>query len=1157
MFLFDRFKMMGIRERLVMLMLATGFSLLVAVLAVMVPFIRWNLTNLIGTQQQTLLGSIQTEIDLKITSEEKQLTAVAGVMPPEVMNDPVAAQQFLENRVGINAVFDDGLAVLTTRGILIAETPRQSARTIFDFSSYQFFRQAISAKRTVVSEPFRSTKPPYHPVVQFCAPVRDRAGNYVGILSGGIRIDGDHIIGSIAQHKIGKTGYLYLYSKDRTMLVHPDPRRIMQKDVPLGSNVLFDKALTGWDGSGITVNSRGVKTVSSFRHINSTPWILASSYPTAEAFLPMRHTIIVLTSCLILVGIICLILSWFVLRTITSPLAAFTEHLQHLEDKRGTERLFNCTRSREITSLASSFNRMILDIDQQHDTINKNLLELHEQAVLLEEEVAIRQQTEEELKLVSEQHRNTAHLLQNVCDNVPDLIWAKDLHHRYIFTNKANNDTLLFPKTPDEPIGKTHDYFAAPIVAAHPEDPLWYHFSDLCSMSDVTTLATLQLMRFQEYGYVQGVRICLDVYKAPFYDGEGRLIGTVGSARIVTHEKQLEAEAVKLNRIYRLLSNINQLIVHRPEPVELYREICRISVEEGGFTAAWVGTPGGNGVVQPVAASCGLSVEQLEELSAVAHTTQCETIMSQGRVLILSDVTSNPEERLCPACLQIYRIHPFASLASYPIKVNNTVALVLTLYSQAPGFFDDAEQELLQELCDDISYAVNVHRLDQSQQYLTNYDLLTGLPNRTMLLMQLEHAIVQAKREEKHIALLHIDLDRFKEINESYGHESGDDLLRQAAERLTSRLRQTDMISRPGGDEFTVVLEDADDPQDCARVAADILDILSEPFDLYSGLTITIGASIGIALFPEHGTNHHDLLQNVDSALYLAKNEGRGCFRFYSEELTIYARNRLDLEAKLRAGIRNDELRVFFQPQINIVTGAIIGAEALVRWQSPELGMISPASFIPIAENSGLIMKLGEYVLRETCRQGVQWLQEGLPRITLAVNLSPLQLRQGNIVATVRKILEETDYPAELLELEVTESALMEHGEKGLQILHDLRSLGLSLAMDDFGTGYSSLAYLKYFPLNVLKIDKSFVDDLPDGPNDRKIVSTIVQMGQHLGFKVLAEGVEREEQRAFLQTLGCDLFQGYLFSKPVPAEEFAVLLRLIVRAALLPITHCS
>lgn len=845
-----------------------------------------------------------------------------------------------------------------------------------------------------------------------------------------------------------------------------------------------------------------------------------------------------------LAGLAVMGISWVALRTITGPLSAFALHLQKSGEKRGLERLFSAGEStRELCCLAESFNRMILTIDRQEGELQGQLDKLHEQAVQLEEEIASRQRTEEELLLVSAQHEAATRLMQSICDNVPDLIWAKDLKHRYIFSNRANNETLLFPSTPDEPIGKTHEYFSTPLIVSHPDDPHWYSFSDLCAQSDALTLSTRRSMQFREFGFVKGTRVCLDVYKAPLHDSGGTLIGTIGSARIVTHEQELEAESLKLNRLYRVLSSINKLIIRRPRPEELAREVCRIAVAEGEFATAWIGTPDDSmTTLRPLACSGGFSLEQLEDIGVNSHICRSASILLHGQPVVINDITNDTEQLLCPTCLQLYREKEFRSLASYPISSEGRTAMVLSMYSTEPNFFDSAEKALLQEMCGDIGYAIDVYTLDQTQQFLTNYDPLTGLPNRTMLGLQLEHAVAHAKRESRNLALLHVDLDRFKELNESYGHSIGDDLLRQAAARLAGRLRQTDMISRPGGDEFTVILEQCDSPQDSARVASDILSILAEPFELQGGVSITISASIGIVIFPEHGINPHDLMQNADSALYLAKSEGRGCFRFYSEHLTAYARERLDLESRLRAGFLQGTLQVYFQPQVDIPTGMIIGAEALLRWFEPDVGQISPARFIPIAEESGLILKIGEWVLREVCRQGSEWLQNGLPKIMLAVNLSPLQLKQDDVVSMVRRTLEETGYPAELLELEVTESALMEHGEKALAVLRGLRDLGVGLALDDFGTGYSSLAYLKYFPLNVLKIDKSFVDDLPDGLNDRKIVTTIVKMGQQLGFKVLAEGVEREEQLKFLASLGCDMFQGYLLSTAVPAETMATLL---------------
>ncbi|MFA5018645.1 MAG: EAL domain-containing protein, partial [Methylobacter sp.] len=434
---------------------------------------------------------------------------------------------------------------------------------------------------------------------------------------------------------------------------------------------------------------------------------------------------------------------------------------------------------------------------------------------------------------------------------------------------------------------------------------------------------------------------------------------------------------------------------------------------------------------------------------------------------------------------------------------------------------------------------------------LVFYDSLTKLPNRRLLLERLKHSIEVERRDGKQLALMMLDLDRFKVINDSLGYLAGDELLQQVATRIATRLRKVDIVARLrkvdllahlGGDEFIMLLEDITHTEDAARVAEQVIAILSKPFYLSQGDEIHITASVGISLYPQHGDNPDTLISYADAALNKAKAEGRGCFAYYSEDLTLAARQRIALEARLRKAIEQQELRVFYQPQVDIVTGRIIGAEALVRWLDPIEGLIAPIHFIPLAEETGLILEIGAWVLRETCRQGRQWLDAGLPPLTLAVNVSAHQFRRSDIGALVTTVLNETGFPAEQLELEMTESGLMESQSKVMGLLNDLRSQGVRFAIDDFGTGYSSLAYLKHFPLDSLKIDKSFIDDIPHLQDDMEIAATIIAMGHMLGFKVLAEGVETVEQLAFLQDKGCDAYQGYLKSKPVPADEFVRLL---------------
>jgi diguanylate cyclase (GGDEF)-like protein/hemerythrin-like metal-binding protein/PAS domain S-box-containing protein len=432
---------------------------------------------------------------------------------------------------------------------------------------------------------------------------------------------------------------------------------------------------------------------------------------------------------------------------------------------------------------------------------------------------------------------------------------------------------------------------------------------------------------------------------------------------------------------------------------------------------------------------------------------------------------------------------------------------------------------------------------EEEIKQLAFYDPLTQLPNRRLLQERLKHSIEVERREGKKLALLMLDLDRFKAVNDSLGHSAGDELLQQVAVRISARLREVDMVARLGGDEFVVLLEDITHVEDAARVASEIISVLSKPFQLIQCNDVQIGASIGISLYPEHGASSEKLMDHADAALYQAKDQGRGCYAYFSEDQTLAARERIALETRLRHAVEQRELCIFYQPQVNIDSGRIVGAEALVRWRDPNEGLISPQCFIPIAEETGLILEIGEWVLRETCRQGRLWLDEGLPPLTLAVNVSSQQFRRGDISSLVAACLRETGFPAEHLELEMTESGLMENQDNVMALLNKLRSQGVRLAIDDFGIGFSSLAYLKHFPLDVLKIDKSFIDDIPNLQDDMEIAATIIAMGRILGFKVLAEGVETPEQLAFLREKKCDLYQGYIKSPPVPPEAFAAMLR--------------
>ncbi len=443
-----------------------------------------------------------------------------------------------------------------------------------------------------------------------------------------------------------------------------------------------------------------------------------------------------------------------------------------------------------------------------------------------------------------------------------------------------------------------------------------------------------------------------------------------------------------------------------------------------------------------------------------------------------------------------------------------------------------------------ISVSTDITEYKQAEdriRYLAYYDPLTELPNRTLLRDRAEQALNQAERAGTTAALLFLDLDHFKTINDSLGHLCGDALLQEVTQRIQAVLRHTDTVGRLGGDEFLIVLGGSNATA-AAHVAHSLISRISQPFAA-EGHTLTVSASIGIALYPADGGNFDELHKNADIAMYKAKELGRNRYHFFTPELNSAAMERLTLENALRGALDGDQFTLHYQPQIDLASGQVIGVEALLRWTHPELGAISPARFIPIAEESGLIGRIGAWVLHEACRQNKAWQAQGLPMMVVAVNVSTRQFSLGDIRELVQQALADTGLEPDYLEVEITESLLAQDMENTLAVLRHIHTLGVQIAVDDFGTGYSSLAYLKRFPLHKLKLDQSFVRDLEQDADDRAIASGVVNLGHSLGLTVIAEGVESEAQFDILRRLGCDEVQGYLFSRPLPAADLAAWLR--------------
>jgi diguanylate cyclase (GGDEF)-like protein/PAS domain S-box-containing protein len=670
-------------------------------------------------------------------------------------------------------------------------------------------------------------------------------------------------------------------------------------------------------------------------------------------------------------------------------------------------------------------------------------------------------------------------VLRRIIDSIPDLIILKDTNSSYLGSNKAFEEFSGVPES--DQIGKTdYELFDASLAVT---------FRRL----DQQILETGQTQSQEEWvTYPDGRKSLLSTVKTPFHGADGEILGLVGISRDITDRFEAEAALRQAAKVFES-THEGVLVTDNKKRILMAN---RAFTELTGYSEAEVlGQP------TEILQSDRHDKEFFRRLWKEVHTTgRWQGEMWSRR----KDGEEFPELLSISAVLdEEGRTTQYVSVFTDITKIKQT------------------EAEL---------------------EFLAHHDPLTRLPNRRLLLSRIRYGMEVVQRDGGLMALLMLDLDRFKDVNDSFGHATGDELLKQVADRLGKRLRTVDTLTRLGGDEFTVLLQGLAHREDAGRVASEIVAMLGEPWFLSNGFEVRIGSSVGISLYPEYCSTAEEMLQQADTALYRAKEEGRGRFTYFSEELTQAARERIALEAALRRAIAENELRVFYQPQMEIATGRIVGAEALVRWIHPQEGLLLPSRYITIAEETGLIGAIGEWVMRETCRQGRQWLDAGLRPITLAVNLSPHQFHHKDIADGVARVIQDSGFPAGSLELELTESILIKREHDAVGKLESLRALGIRLAIDDFGTGYSSLAYLKRFPLDVLKIDRSFVDDIPIKRDDMEIATTIIAIGHTLGFKVLAEGVENTAQLEFLRAQGCDLFQGYLVSPPIPAEEFEKLL---------------
>jgi len=626
----------------------------------------------------------------------------------------------------------------------------------------------------------------------------------------------------------------------------------------------------------------------------------------------------------------------------------------------------------------------------------------------------------------------------------------------------------------------------------------------------------------------------------------------IGTFDRADEKARTEIQKERLTRMFAALSRTNEAIMRARSRTELFELVCEAAANGGQFTSTTMALKDPDSDLLAIVAASGPGAETTRHVRLSVDEARPEgrglsgTAFRTRRPCVTNDYVADQRVAAFQTVVGTYGAR---AGAAFPLLVRGDPVGVMIYMSLERDTFTPEFTELLQRLADNVSFALeNFDRADEKTraderiEYLASHDSLTDLPNREMFNGMLRRAIDAGARYRRQLALLFIDLDRFKVINDSLGHDAGDRLLVEIAGRLRRALRSSDVVARLGGDEFVVILEGTAERREVERVASDLLSVLSMPMQL-SGHECHTTASIGIATYPSDGADLLTLTKNADIAMYLDKEDGKNAFRFFSKEIRTQSIERLTLENALRRALERDQFSLHYQPKIDMASRQITGVEALLRWNHPELGAITPGQFIPLAEETGLIVPIGRWALNKACVQNMAWQRRGLRPVTMAVNLSPRQFTDHHLLQDVDEALLASGMSPVLLQLEVTESMVMRNVSRAIKLLDAIQSRGIRLAIDDFGTGYSSMSLMKQFPIDTIKIDRSFVRDLPVDSEDQAIAQAIISMGKALGMTVIAEGVETVEQETFLRNHACDEMQGFLFSKPLPPRQLAELLR--------------
>ena len=713
--------------------------------------------------------------------------------------------------------------------------------------------------------------------------------------------------------------------------------------------------------------------------------------------------------------------------------------------------------------------------------------------------------------------------LQALIDSLPDNLWVKDVESRFVISNKITATRIGVAGATDL-IGKTDLELLPPELAEK-------FFAD-----EQRIVRTGQpLLDMEEYAW--GAQKWISTTKVPLRDHKNEIIGVMGISRDITERRQADALRDGQAKILEMIATsapLDAVLDHLSRLVE--------SQLTGIFSSVLLLDKDGVRLRHGAAPSLPDSyTKAIDGLRVGPKAGSCGAAVYRREAVVVADVMSDP---LWADHWELAVAHRLRSCWSTPILSHHGAVLgTFAMYSTTVREPTAAETRLVDVATRIAGIAIERKQAEDRIHFMANHDALTGLPNRTLLSDRLAQALVYAQRYDRWVTVVFVDLDNFKFVNDSLGHNAGDELLKTVARRMVDCVRGTDTVVRLGGDEFVILLFDQPKNADMASTTLEkIRSAIAEPIEI-DGHDLRVTCSIGLANYPNDGADPETLLANADAAMYRAKEIGRDNFQFYTPELNTKVHEKFTLQTELRNAILRSEFVLRYQPQVDLRSGRVFAVEALIRWRHPTLGMIPPDKFIPIAEDTGLIVPIGDWVLHEACRQNKAWQVAGLPSVTVCVNVSARQFKEKNLINRVVSALQESGLEAQFLELELTESLIMQDVEQAVATMRALQSLGVQLSIDDFGTGYSSLAALKTFPVARLKIDKSFINDLPNDENDKAVASAVISLGQKLNLRVIAEGVETDDQVAFLRQNNCDEMQGYHFSKPLPALDIEDILR--------------